>query len=377
MQLQNKRIKRIFYRNHMVQTLEEIKSSGLTYATDSQPGIYRNGKPGKFYYEDKEGKRVSDGDLLARIKALVIPPAWTSVWIASRKSAYLQVTGIDAAGRKQYKYHPDWTSRRSDSKYFRLLEFGKVLPQARKRIAKDLRRPAFDETKVLAICMQVMLKTLIRVGNESYKQLYGSYGLTTLRNKHVKISGNHLKLNFTGKKGVQQNVDLNDRTLAKLVKKCREIPGQDLFQYYKEGQEHRPIDSGKINNYIREITGSDFTAKDFRTWGGTLEALRQLAKCCADATDRPKKKVIVEVLDCVAAKLGNTRAVCKSSYVYPLLLEAFENDKLSKYLKKVNTKPAVSASALENDEKVLMQFLKAVQKINQPGKKKPGPRRAA
>lgn len=346
----------------MVQTLEEIKSSGLTYATDSQPGIYRKSKPGKFYYEDKEGKRISDDEQLARIKALVIPPAWTNVWIANRKSAYLQVTGLDAAGRKQYKYHPEWTSRRSDSKYFRLLEFGKVLPQARKRIAKDLRRKEFDETKVLAICMQVMLKTLIRVGNESYKELYGSYGLTTLRNKHVQINGNHIKLNFTGKKGVKQNVDLNDRTLAKLVKKCREIPGQDLFQYYKDGQEHRPIDSGKVNNYIREITGSDFTAKDFRTWGGTLEALRQLAKCCADTDDRPKKKVIVEVLDCVASKLGNTRAVCKSSYVYPLLLEAFENDELSRYLKKVNIKPAVSATAMENDEKVLMQFLKAVQK---------------
>ncbi|MGY4384866.1 DNA topoisomerase-1 [Pedobacter sp. UYP24] len=346
----------------MVQTLEEIKSSGLTYATDSQPGIYRKGKPGKFHYEDKDGNRVADDDQLGRIKALVIPPAWTNVWVANRKSAYLQVTGLDAAGRKQYKYHADWTSRRSDSKYFRLLEFGKSLPNARKRIAKDLRRKAFDEQKVLAICMQVMLKTLIRVGNESYKQLYGSYGLTTLRNKHVKIQGNHLKLNFIGKKGVKQNLDLNDKSLAKLVKKCMEIPGQDLFQYYTEGNEHRPIDSGKINNYIREITGCDFTAKDFRTWGGTLEALRQLAKCYSTDIDKPKKKAIVDVLDCVAHKLGNTRAVCKTSYVYPILLEAFENDELAKYLKKVNTKPAVSATAMENDEKVLMAFLKAAQK---------------
>jgi len=347
----------------MVQTLEEIKSSGLTYATDSQPGIYRKGKPGKFYYESKDGARIKDEEQLARIKALVIPPAWTNVWIALRKSAYLQVTGIDAAGRKQYKYHPDWTSRRSDSKYFRLLEFGKSLPQARKRILKDLRRKEFDEQKVLAICMQVMLKTLIRVGNESYKQLYGSYGLTTLTNKHVKIYGNQLKLNFKGKKGVQQNVNLNDKTLAKLVKKCKEIPGQELFQYYTEGKEHRPIDSGKINAYIKEITGSDFTAKDFRTWGGTLEALRQLARCSADVIDeRPKKKVIVDVLDCVASKLGNTRAVCKSSYVYPLLLEAFENDELAKYLKKINTGASKSTTALENDEKVLMKFLKEAQK---------------
>lgn len=346
----------------MVQTLEEIKASKLTYASDSQPGIYRKGKPGHFYYVDKDGKRISDDEQLGRIKALVIPPAWTNVWIAVRKSAYLQVTGLDAAGRKQYRYHPDWTSRRSDSKYFRLLEFGKVLPQVRKSIARDLRRKAFDEQKVLAICMQVMLKTLIRVGNESYKQLYGSYGLTTLRDRHVKINGNHLRLKFTGKKGVQQDVDLNDKTLARLVKQCRDIPGQDLFQYYTADGIHKPIDSGKINCYIREITGSDFTAKDFRTWGGTLEALRQLAKCYTAEPERPKKKVIVEVLDCVAGKLGNTRAVCKSSYVYPVLLEAFENEQLGKYLKKINTSPSTSATAMENDEKVLMTFLKAAQK---------------
>jgi len=358
----------------MVQTLEEIKSSGLSYVTDSQPGIYRKGKPGKFYYVDREGNRVTDELQLDRVKALVLPPAWQNVWIAAKKNAYLQATGIDVAGRKQYRYHPEWTSRRSDSKYFRLLEFGKVLPKARKQIAKDLRRKDFDEQKVLAICMQVMIKTLIRVGNDAYRQMHGSYGLTTLNNKHAKINGNTLQLTFKGKKGVQQNVRLNDKTLARLVNKCKEIPGQDLFQYYTEGKEHRSIDSGRINNYIREITGSDFTAKDFRTWGGTLEALRQLAICCSDVAEKPKKKVIVEVLDCVASKLGNTRAVCKSSYVYPLLLEAFENDELTKYLKKVNTKTSLSNTALENDEKVLIQFLKAVQKkaVQKKGAQKKG-----
>lgn len=347
----------------MVQTLEEIKSSGLSYVTDSQPGIYRKGKPGKFYYEDKDGQRITDEHQLLRIQALVLPPAWKKVWIAAKKNAYLQATGIDAAGRKQYRYHQEWTSRRSDSKYFRLLEFGKVLPQARKRIAKDLRRKEFDEQKVLAICMQVLLKTLIRVGNDAYKQLYGSYGLTTLTNRHVKINGNQLKLTFKGKKGVQQNVSLNDRTLARLIKRCKEIPGQDLFQYYTEGKEHRPIDSGRINNYIKEITGGDFTAKDFRTWGGTLEALSQLAICCSgNELDKPKKKIIVEVLDCVASKLGNTRAVCKSAYVYPLLLEAFENDQLVKYLKRINTSQSDTIETMENDEKVLMQFLRATRK---------------
>ena len=346
----------------MIQTPEEVKESGLVYVTDQMPGIYRKGKPGEFYYEDKRGNKITDENQLARIKSLVLPPAWTNVWIASKKNAYLQATGLDAAGRKQYRYHPKWTSRRSEYKYFRLLEFGKALPAARKRIGKDLKRKEFDEQKVLAICLQVMQKTLIRIGNESYKQLYGSYGLTTLRDKHAKIEGNVLKLDFIGKKGVKHEVALNDKTLAKLVKKCRDIPGQELFQYYTNGNERRSVDSGKINNYIKEITGSDFTAKDFRTWGGTLEALRQLAACFNREEQKPPKKVIVEVLDCVASKLGNTRAVCKSSYVYPVLLEAFENNELAKYLKKVHTDNPDSIAAMENDEKVLMKFLKEAQK---------------
>lgn len=346
----------------MVQTPEEIKESGLVYVTDSMPGIYRTGKPGKFHYEDKDGNQITDEVQLDRIRTLVLPPAWTGVWIAAKKNAYLQATGLDAAGRKQYRYHPKWTSRRSDHKYFRLLEFGKSLPMARKRIAKDLRRKEYDEQKVLALCVQVMQKTLIRVGNESYAQLYGSFGLSTLRNKHVKVDGNSLKLKFIGKKGVKQEVAVNDKSLAMMVKKCMEIPGQDLFQYYTEDKEHKGVDSGKINNYIREVTGGDFTAKDFRTWGGTLEALRQLAICSGTVEERPRKKIIVEVLDCVAGKLGNTRAVCKSSYVYPLLLEAFENDQLGKYLKQIHRERPDSQEAMENDEKILMKFLKAARK---------------
>lgn len=347
----------------MVQTSEEIKEIGLVYVTDSMPGLYRKGKPGKFYYEDHHGQRVKEEAQLERIIALVLPPAWTEVWIAAKKNAYLQATGLDAAKRKQYRYHTKWTSRRSDLKYYRLLEFGKALQQARKRIAKDLKRPVYDEQKVLAICVQLMQKTLIRVGNEAYAQLYGSYGLSTLRNKHAKVNGNVLQLKFVGKKGVKQEVALNDKNLAKMVKSCMEIPGQDLFQYYTADSERRAIDSGMINNYIREITGSDFTAKDFRTWGGTLEALRQLAICTGNVEEeRPKKKIVTEVMKCVASKLGNTPAVCKSSYVYPMLIEAFEQDQLLKYMKKIHTTRPDTIQAMENDEKVLMKFLKAVQK---------------
>jgi len=344
----------------MVQGEDVVKASGLVYVTDAMPGIYRKGKPGKFYYEDKKGTRITDEKHLARIKALVIPPAWQNVWIANKPNAYLQVTGTDAAGRKQYRYHAKWTSRRSEDKYFRLYEFGKTLPEARKKLAKDLRRKELDERKVLAISVDVLQKSLIRVGNENYKQLYGSFGLSTLRDKHVKIEGSKINIDFIGKKGVRQTLVLNDRSLAKLVKKCRDIPGQDLFQYYTDGKEHRGIDSGKINNYIKEITQNDFTAKDFRTWGGTLEALRQFAKCSVDVNvELNTKKTVVNVLDCVAKKLGNTRAVCKSSYVYPLLITAYENNELEKYMKKMNNHKTVGKLGLEHDEKVLLSFLKA------------------
>jgi len=288
---------------------------------------------------------------------LVLPPAWKEVWISPKKNGYLQATGIDAAGRKQYRYHSDWTSRKSDHKYFRLLEFGKALPNARRQIAKDLRRKAFDERKVLAICSEVMQKTLIRIGNESYKKVYGSYGLSTLKDQHFKQDGVKATLSFVGKKGVKQDIKLTDKNLIKLVKQCKDIPGQELFQFYTNGKVHKSIDSGMVNNYIREVTNCDFTAKDFRTWGGTLEALKQLACFTEQYPEMSKKKIIVEVLDAVAAKLGNTRAVCKSSYVYPLLFETYEKEGLTKYLKKIN-----STTSVENDEKVLLKFLKDTSK---------------
>lgn len=344
----------------MVQGEDVVKASGLVFVTDSMPGIYRKGKPGKFHYEDKNGQKILEDKHLNRIKALVIPPAWQNVWIANKPNAYLQVTGIDAAGRKQYKYHAKWTNRRSEDKYFRLYAFGKTLPEARKIIAKDLKRKELDERKVLAISVDLLQKTLIRIGSENYKHLYGSFGLTTLRDKHVKINGSKIKLDFIGKKGVKQSVELTDRSLAKLVKKCRDIPGQELFQFYSNGKEHKSIDSGKINDYIRAITGNDFTAKDFRTWGGTLEALRQFSKCSAEENlELNTKKTIVSVLDCVAKKLGNTRAVCKSSYVYPLLITAYENNELEKYMKKMNNNKPGRKLDLDHDEKILLSFLKS------------------
>ncbi len=348
----------------MMETAVIITESGLVYVTDTMPGIYRKGKPGKFYYEDSLGNRIKDETHLQRIRTLVLPPAWTSVWISLKANAYLQATGMDVAGRKQYRYHSKWVKRRSEHKYFRLLEFGKALPQARKRIRKDLQRRDLDEQKVLAICVDLLQKTLLRVGGKGYLQKYGSIGLSTLKDKHVKINGNSLQLSFIGKKGVRQEVSLTDHRLSRLVKKCRDIPGQELFQFYNGDGVRKSIDSGRINAYIKEITGYDFTAKDFRTWGGTLEALRQLAICEGSSEVSSKEKIEVQVLDCVAKKLGNTRAVCKSAYVYPLLLEAYRNDELNRWLKKLTPSTEVMEKAIENDEKVLLSFLRYMAKLS-------------
>ncbi|WP_343530878.1 DNA topoisomerase IB [Pedobacter sp.] len=344
----------------MVSTADVINDSHLVFVSPEKGGIYRKGKPGKFNYEDDRGNKVTDSAALERIQKLVLPPAWTDVWISPKKNGYLQAVGVDVAGRKQYRYHPEWVNRRSDHKYFRLLEFGKALPKARKKVEKDLRRKNLDERKVLAICVAVLQDTLIRIGTAAYEKSYNSYGLSTLKDKHVKHKNNGTFLCFVGKKGVKQEIRLTDRRLIKLVKRCKDIPGQDLFQFYTKDHQRKAVDSGMINQYIREITEDDFTAKDFRTWGGTLEAMRQLAICASENPEVSAKKLVVTALDCVAAKLGNTRAVCKSAYVYPMLLEAFENGELQRYLKRIAIEEQDEKKALKNDEAMLIQFLKAV-----------------
>jgi DNA topoisomerase-1 len=344
----------------MTETEQLLEENKLIYVSGETTGIRREAKGNSYIYITKKGEEVKDEKTLDRIKRLAIPPAWQNVWIAERANAHLQATGIDAAGRKQYRYHPDWCRSRNENKYYRLLEFGKQLPFFRKNIAKDLKRKELDERKVLAISVNVMQKTLIRVGNETYKQLYGSYGLTTLRDKHVKIDGDKLKLSFRGKKGVYHEISLTDRNMARLVKKCRDIPGQELFQYYTDNGERKSIDSGKINHYIKEVTCCDFTAKDFRTWAGTLETLQRIAVYDYPENITLRKKIIVSVLDEVAAKLGNTRAICKKSYVFPGLLDCYENGEIVPYLKKISAGNAgAGMQGLNNNEKVLLSFLKA------------------
>jgi DNA topoisomerase-1 len=340
-----------------------LDENNLIYVTDSAPGITREVAKNGFKYVNPKDEEITDVKILERIKKLALPPAWQNVWIATKPNAHLQATGIDQAGRKQYRYHNDWARSRNENKFYRLLEFGKKLPEFRRNLQKDLKRREMDERKVLAISISLMEKTLIRIGNESYKQLYGSYGLSTLRDKHIKINGNSMKLFFKGKKGVMHDIDLNDRTLARLVKKCRDIPGQELFQYYTPGGDRKSIDSGMVNRYIKEITCCDFTAKDFRTWFGTLEALRIYSQYEFTDLESKRKKVTLAMLDEVSSKLGNTRTVCKKYYVFPPLIESYENGSLYPYLKKVkNILPAAADTSLTIDEKVLLSYLKTERK---------------
>ncbi|TZF83141.1 DNA topoisomerase IB [Pedobacter sp. BS3] len=353
----------------MTDTEQLLQENHLIYQTDATPGISRKKSGKNFIYIDAKGNKVTDERTLLRIKQLVLPPAWTNVWISPKANAHLQATGVDAAGRKQYRYHTDWCKSRNQNKFYRLLEFGTKLPEFRRNLRKDLRRHQLDERKVLAISVSLMQKTFIRIGNESYKQLYGSYGLSTLRDKHVKINGSRMKLAFKGKKGVFHEIEFSDRTLARLVKKCRDIPGQELFQYYTDNGERRSIGSGAINNYIKEITCCDFTAKDFRTWYGTLEALKCYAGFEAPGSQTLSRKITNTMLDEVSAKLGNTRSVCKKYYVFPPLIEAYEAGRLQPYLKKLHNDTISSTeTGLTTDEKVLLSFLKAERKLE--GKKK-------
>lgn len=329
----------------------------LIYQCDSEPGISRKGKPGSFFYIDHKGIRISNLNTLDRIKKLVIPPAWKDVWISTKKNAHLQATGIDGAGRKQYKYHSLWSEKRNDTKFHNLYELGRGMSVFRKRLDKDLRRPKLDMEKVLAIAVSFMLQTNIRVGNEAYEKAYGTYGLSTLRDRHIVVEGARLKLSYKGKKGIFHKVELSDRRLSRLVRKCRDIPGQELFQYYENDGSRKSIDSGMVNDYIRNLSNKDFTAKDLRTWAGTLEALKALSDI-EDGSD--KKKAILSVLDLVSNKLGNTRVVCRKYYVYPELIKAYELGELDKQIKELRKANMLAPEKqLLKVEKKLIAFLKS------------------
>jgi DNA topoisomerase-1 len=335
------------------------KAANLVYVSDADPGITRVKVGEKFQYFFQE-KRIEDDEELLRIKHLVIPPAWRNVWICRLANGHLQATGFDIKNRKQYKYHSEWNKLRSHTKFYRLHEFGKALPSIRLHLEKDLSLPGLPVDKVLAAVVSLMERTNIRVGNNFYEKLYGSFGLTTLKDKHVTIEGSKLKFSFKGKKGVMHDVTLTNKKLSNIVKKCRDIPGKELFQYYDENGERRSIDSGMVNEYIRKISGSDFTTKDFRTWAGTIHAFLALKEIGCCDTEAEAKRRIVEVLDNVSKLLGNTRAVCKKYYVHPIILSLYESKKIEKYTKELDEILVDDNKAsLTPEEKILMKILES------------------
>jgi DNA topoisomerase I len=299
-------------------------AAGLRYVDCNRPGLTRQRRGKGFVYRDTHGRLIRDERTLKRIRALVLPPAWTHVWIAPDPRAHLQATGRDAAGRKQYRYHAQWTAERGSNKYDRLLAFAEVLPAIRRRTRRDLLGPAYGRPRVLATVVQLLEHTHIRIGNEEYARTNQSRGLTTMLDKHVDIRGRHLRFQFRGKSGVHQTVDLDNPHLAKAVRQCQDLPGQTLFQYRDERRKVRSVSSADVNRYLHEISGAQFTAKDFRTWAGTLAAAEAL-DCAEQATSTTvRARAIVKAIDRVAQRLGNTRAVCRKCYIHPAVLEAYQ-----------------------------------------------------
>lgn len=337
--------------------VKTAQAADLVYVSDATPGIKRMKKAKDYsYYLGKE--KITDKTRLKRIKSLVIPPAWEKVWICALENGHLQATGVDVKLRKQYRYHPAWNALRNHTKFYRMLAFGKVLPTIRLQLEKDLSITDLTEQKVLATVVSLMVRTNIRIGNNIYEKLYGSFGLTTLKDKHVALNGGSIKFSFVGKKGIRHDISLKNKKLAAIVQKCRDIPGKELFQYYNEDGTRHSIDSGMVNEYIKNISGKDFSAKDFRTWSGTVNAFLAFKEIGFADNDSATKKNVVKALDKVAEHLGNTRTVCKKYYVHPLIISLYENKSLNKYFKQLDKIEVDDGKAtLTKEEKLIMKIL--------------------
>jgi len=302
--------------------LPDVLPSDLHYVDDTQPGITRKKLRGKFCYYDPAGQRITDQDEIKRINALAVPPAYTDVWICADPCGHLQATGRDARGRKQYRYHPRWREVRDADKYSRLRDFGLALPKLRQQLETLLAAPGFSRDKVMATVITLLDATLIRVGNSQYARDNRSYGLTTLRNRHVEVNGTAIQFQFRGKSGVEHQITVKDRRLARIIKRCLEIPGQNLFQYLDENGERHTVSSSDVNAYLQTLTGADFTAKDYRTWAGSALALAVLRELQWESESDAKRHV-VEMVKNVAKQLGNTPAVCRKCYIHPAVLDGF------------------------------------------------------
>ncbi len=342
----------------MQDPVASAKAVRLIYVNSFEEGIFRK-KAGKGFTYQLGNKQVKDKKTLERIRSLVLPPAWEDVWICTIAEGHLQATGKDQRGRKQYKYHPLWNELRSKTKFYRLLELGKVLPIIRKQVEKDLLLTGLPKEKVLAVVISLMEKTGIRTGNEFYEKLYGSFGVTTLKDKHASINGSTVKFCFRGKKGVEHTVSLKSKQLARIIQQCRDIPGKALFQYIDEEGQRQTIESGMVNEYIKNIAEGEFTAKDLRTWCGSVIALVALKEAGTCSTKKEITAKVNEMLDKVSSQLGNTRTVCKKYYVHPVLPELYEQGKLEKWLKQIKPGKKINGD-LQSEEKVFMKILESL-----------------
>jgi DNA topoisomerase-1 len=318
--------------NGLKDPLKSARAVGLGYVTDESPGIHRLKSGSGFHYRHADGKKVRDKPTLERIKSLAIPPAWTDVWICPSARGHLQATGRDARRRKQHRYHPRWREIRDEQKFALMLAFAKALPRIRKRVSRDLALPGLPQPKVLATVVRLLELSLIRVGNDEYARDNDSFGLTTMKDRHVDVNGSALRFSFRGKGGKRHVVDIHDRRMARIVKSCQDLPGQELFQYVDAEGKTQDVRSTNVNEYLREISGQDFTAKDFRTFAGTVFAAIALCQCGPCASKSEAKKNVVAAIATVAGRLGNTPAICRKCYVHPEVIDAYLDGTLVKSL---------------------------------------------
>jgi DNA topoisomerase-1 len=339
------------------------REAGLRYVDDRRPGISRHKRGRRFVYIHADGKLIRDQAELRRIKALAVPPAYTNVWISPIANGHMQATARDARGRKQYRYHKRWREVRDEAKYHRLVAFGRALPAIRKAVAKDLTAPDLSRRKVLAAVVALLDMTGIRVGNEEYAQANGSFGLTTLRSRHVRLQGSQVRLQFRGKTGKEHRILLDDKRLARIIKRCRDLPGEELFSYVEDTGSVSIVSSDDVNDYIHEIAGDDFSAKDFRTWIGTVECIAALAEPAAHLTEA--KSNITVALERVAARLGNTPAVCRKAYVHPAVLETYTaNHRLPSRRERAGAK--LRAGTLSYQERFALRFVEGWERKSAP-----------
>jgi DNA topoisomerase I len=344
-----------------VDPVESAKAARLRYTTDNRPGIRRKRAGKGFYYLGSNGKPIRDRAELRRIQALAIPPAWTDVWISPIPEGHLQATGRDARGRKQYRYHRRWRETRDETKYERMVAFGEALPGIRRRVERDLSQPGLPRERVLASVVKLMALTFIRVGNPEYARTNNSFGLTTLRDRHVEVSGSKLQFQFRGKGGKSHTIEVTDPRLARIVKRCQDISGYELFQYIDENGKRRKIDSSDVNEYLRSMGGHDFTAKDFRTWAGTVLAVAALKESGRSKSGRQAKKNIVQAIKVAAEQLGNTPAICRKCYVHPLIIESYTSGLLLEKLETLSSRPHSSLNGLKGEEATILAFLREAQ----------------